>query len=120
MSKSAQSLFVFGIYLAVLGVVLVLTPNFLLTMFGLPATSEVWIRVVGMLGGFLAFYDIQAARHELGLFIEWSVYARGTVILFFAAFVALGFVKPILLLFGAIDLAAATWTWMALRARAAG
>jgi hypothetical protein len=40
------------------------------------------------------------------------------VIVFFAAFVALGFAKPTLLLFGLVDLVGATWTFIALRAEA--
>jgi hypothetical protein len=46
MSKSSLSVFVFGLYLAVLGIVLVVAPNFLLGMFFMPSSTEVWIRVV--------------------------------------------------------------------------
>ena len=73
------------------------------------------IRVVGMLLVLLAYYDIQAARKNLIDFFRWSVFARGTVIVFFAVFVLLDLVKPILLLFGAVDLLAAVWTHLALR-----
>jgi hypothetical protein len=38
------------------------------------------------------------------------VYARASVILFFAAFVLADLVKPIALLFGGGDLVAAAWT----------
>jgi len=115
MSKAARSLFVFGIYLVALGLFLLIAPNVLITVFGLPETHDVWIRVVGMLLVFLAYYDIQAARHELANFFAWSVIARATVIVFFAVFVLLKWLEPILLLFGAIDLAGALWTHLALR-----
>ena len=62
MNKSARSVFIFGLYLALLGVILLVAPNFLLVMFFLPNTTEVWIRVVGVVVLFLAFYYIQAAR----------------------------------------------------------
>ncbi len=65
MSNSARSVLVFGIYLAVLGLVLLTVPNFLLVVFTLPSTNEVWIRVVGMLVLFLGFYYSQAARKEM-------------------------------------------------------
>lgn len=65
MSKSALSVFVFGLYIAVLGIVLLVAPNILLGMFGLPNTTEVWIRIVGMLVLFLGFYYTQAARKEM-------------------------------------------------------
>ncbi|MFC2079816.1 hypothetical protein ACFLSZ_07530 [Candidatus Bipolaricaulota bacterium] len=115
MSKAARSLFVFGIYLIVLGLFLLIAPNTLITFFGLPAVNDVWIRVVGMLLVLLAYYDIQAARKNLADFVRWSVVARLSVIVFFAVFVILNLVKPILLLFGAVDFAAAMWTYLALR-----
>ena len=115
MSKAARSLFVFGVYLGVLGLFLLIAPNALIALFGLPETGDVWIRVVGMLVVLLAYYDIQAARKEATDFFRWSVVARGTVILFFAGFVLANLVKPILLLFGAVDLAGAAWSHFALR-----
>lgn len=115
MSNPAKSVFAFGLYLIGLGAILVVTPNALLALFGFPGTSEVWIRVVGMLLLILAFYDIQAARKELTGFFLWSVYARSSVIVFFIAFVLLGFVSPVLILFGVVDLLGAIWTGLALR-----
>ncbi|MBE0636190.1 hypothetical protein IH601_09350 [Candidatus Bipolaricaulota bacterium] len=115
MSKAARSLLIFAIYLIALGLFLLIAPNTLITLFGLPETQDVWIRVVGMLIVLLATYDIQAARHELANFFQWSVVARAAVIVFFAGFVMANLVEPMLLLFGAIDLAGAIWTAIALR-----
>jgi len=117
MSKPARTIFVFGIYLLVLGVALVTVPNLLLGVFGIPATREVWIRVVGMLVLILGCYYVQAARHEAEwkAFIRMTVPMRMSVIVFFAGFVAAGLVTPMILLFAVIDFAAAAWTWLALR-----
>jgi hypothetical protein len=115
MSNSAKSVFVFGIYVVVLGITLLVAPNVLLSLFGLPATNEVWIRVVGMLLCLLAFYYIQAARNELSASFRWTVYTRASVIVFFIVFVVLGLVKPVLILFGGVDLLGAIWTALALR-----
>ena len=115
LSKAARSLLVFGIYLTALGLFLLVAPNTLITLFGLPAVNDVWIRVAGMLIVLLAYYDIQAARNEMTNFFRWSVVARASVIVFFAGFVLADLVKPILLLFGGVDLAAAIWTRLALR-----
>ena len=115
MSKSARSLFVFGIYMLVLGVTIVLAPNYLLSLFHVPTTSEVWIRVAGMLVIFLGIYDIVAAKGEHRLLITWSIPVRFSVIAFFAVFVISGLAPPILLLFGAIDSAGAIWTWSAMK-----
>ena len=115
MSKAAKSLFVFGIYLIVIGLGFLVMPNLVLRLFGFPETSEPWIRVMAMLLLFLAYYYIVASRKEMTEFIRITVYIRASVILFFAAFVLLDLAQPMLLLFGAVDLAAAIWTWLSLR-----
>jgi hypothetical protein len=115
MSHPAKSIFIFGIYLVLLGSVLVVIPNAFLGLFGFPYTREVWIRVVGMLLLFLAFYCFQAARKELLDFFRWTVPVRSSVIFFLTVFVLLGFANPWLILFGVIDLLAAIWTALALR-----
>ncbi len=116
MSKSARSIFIFGLYLGVLGVILLVIPNFLLGIFQFPSTNEVWIRVVGMLVFLLGGYYILAAQKEVTDFFQWTVYLRSTVILFFIAFVLLDYASPLLILFGVIDLLGAIWTGLLLRA----
>ena len=116
MTNSARSVLVFAIYLVVLGLVLMIAPNFLLGLFSLPGVTDIWIRVVGMLVLLLGFYYSQAARQEMTEFFQWTVYARSSVILFFTAFVLLGLASPPLILFGAVDLLGAIWTGLALRA----
>ena len=115
MSKAAKSLFVFGIYLIVIGLGFLVMPNLVLRLFGFPETSEPWIRVMAMLLLFLAYYYIFASRNEITEFIRITVYVRASVILFFAVFVLLDLAQPMLLLFGAVDLLAAIWTWYSLR-----
>jgi hypothetical protein len=115
LSRAARSLFVFGIYLCVLGLFLLLAPNLLLRVFGAPETSEVWIRLNGMFVLCLSFYYISVARSELTAFIRWTVWTRAAVIVFFAAFVLLVAAPRALLLFGVVDLLSAVWTWLALK-----
>ncbi|HET9795480.1 MAG TPA: hypothetical protein VFS34_13590 [Thermoanaerobaculia bacterium] len=114
MSRAATSIRVFGIYLVLLGAVVVAVPNLVLALVGLPPTSEVWIRVVGLLAAILGFYYLQAARHDFMPFYRASVPARVVAFLTFAAFVLFRFVKPSLILFGAVDLSGAAWTFFAL------
>ena len=115
MSKSARSLFVFSIYLFVLGIILIVIPNVLLNLFTFPETNEVWIRVVGMLVLILGFYYFQASKSEIKKFFQWTVYGRTAVLIFFIVFVLLDFAPPILILFGFIDAVAALWTQLSLR-----
>jgi len=115
MSKSATSVFVFGIYLTFVGLGFLLIPNIILGILGIPPTTEPWIHIIGMLLLLLAYYDIQSARAEQKVFFRLSVYARASVILFFTAFVVIGIAPPVLILFGMVDLLAAIWTAFALR-----
>lgn len=115
MTRAGRSVFVFSLYLFALGITLVAVPNALLSWFGMEETTEVWIRVVGMLVILLGFYYNGASRQDYTAFLHWTVYARFSVLAFFIAFVLLDLAPPILLFFGAIDSAAALWTLVALR-----
>jgi hypothetical protein len=115
MTYPAKTIFVFGLYLLGLGVVLVLVPNLLLSVFRIPATSEVWIRVVGVLVLEFAVCYVVAAQKNWEGFIAITVPLRLSVMVFFAAFVFLVDAPSALLLFGATDLAFALWTWNAIR-----
>jgi hypothetical protein len=114
--KNARvSILVFGIYMVVLGLALLVVPNALLSLFAYPTTTEIWIRILGFIVVVLGYYYIVAARFELTPFFRASVYGRPAVIVCFVVFVALGIARPILILFGAIDLLGAIWTGLALR-----
>lgn len=116
MSKSAFSAKVFAIYLFILGVLLVFVPNLLLSLFRVPETSEVWIRVVGVTVFVIGVFAWVAARHELKPFLVASVYTRVAVFATFTTFAVVGLASPMLILFGAVDLAGGMWTHFALRA----
>ncbi|MEW6759633.1 MAG: hypothetical protein AB1437_02320 [Pseudomonadota bacterium] len=116
MSKSAFSAKVFAVYLFIIGPVLVFAPNFLLSLFGIPTTTEVWIRVVGVIAFMLGVYSWVAATHELRPFLEASVYTRFVVFIAFSAFAILKLGSPMIALFGVIDLLGGIWTYFALKA----
>lgn len=115
MSRSATSILVFGVYLCVLGIFLLLTPNTLLAVLGLPLTTEVWIRILGGLVAIAGGYYIQAARHELVPFFRATIWGRLTVLALLIVFVVLGLTPPMIVVFGIIDAIGAFWTAAALR-----
>ena len=118
MSRSALSLFVFSIYLYIMGFVLVVAPDTLVRIFKFPDADGLWIRVTGMLVIILGFYYSHVARAEIRPFFAWTVIARTAVLLFFIAFVIAGLAPPALILFGVIDFVAAMWTLFAIRSDA--
>jgi len=116
MSKAAFSAKVFALYLFMIGPVLVFAPNFLLGLFGIAPTSEVWIRVVGVIAINLGVYSWVAAQHKTTAFLKASVYTRLFVCGAFTVFAVTGLVSPMLILFGLVDLAGSLWTYFALKA----
>jgi len=115
MTSAAWSIRVFAVYLGLLAAAVLLVPNLLLTSFGLPPTSEVWIRVIGMLLLVLGVYYWTAAAAELAPFFRATVLCRLAAPVFFVVFVAAGGVRWPLVLFGIVDAVGAVWTWRALR-----
>ena len=120
MSGSARSVFAFALYMLGLGTVLLVRPNPLLVLFGMPATDEVWIRVVGMLVVIVGSFFLVAARNELGIFLRWTVYCRLFAATCFAGFVLLGLGPTVLILFALVDGSGAAWTALALRREGRG
>lgn len=53
-------------------------PNVLLAIFGIPATQEVWIRVVGMLVGFLGYYYVRHGAGAVRSFLEMTIQVAST------------------------------------------
>ncbi|MDP1901897.1 MAG: hypothetical protein Q8K96_15790 [Rubrivivax sp.] len=119
MTPAARSLHIFGLYLIGAGCLLMLVPALLLAPLGLPAPADAWGHVAGMLAAFLGIYYLLGARAELLSFMRASVWVRLSVIVILGAFVAAGLAPLPLLAFGVIDLAAAAWTWLALRSMGA-
>lgn len=118
MSKAAFTIRAFGYYLLVLGVVLILVPNLLLSLSFMPPTSEVWIRVLGVVVFNVGVYYLYAARCEATALFRASIATRAFVFVAFTAFVLLGIAQPMLILFGAVDFLGGLWTWRALKSDA--
>jgi hypothetical protein len=116
MNKPQISIFVFGLYMVfVVGLGFMLMPMFVLKLFGLSAGDDAWIRMVGMLASIIGFYYIRVAQAKMDNFIPWTVPGRYYAASFMVLMVVLDKLGPALLLFAAIDAAAATWTWLAVR-----
>ena len=116
MSKTAFTIKASCCYIIALGLALVLVPNLVMSAMRMPATSDVWIRVLGVTVVNIGVFFWVAAQTEAMALFRASVVIRPLVLVWFAAFVALGLASPMLLVFGVIEAAGALWTWLALRA----
>lgn len=115
MTNAARSVYAFGIYLLVLGGILVGSPNTLLAVFRLPSTTEPWIHVLGVTVLAIGMLDVASARAEQTAFFRATVWVRVFVFLSFVALALTQIAPPILVVFGVVDLAGAIWTFAALR-----
>ena len=115
MSKSAKSVLIFGIYLAISGLMLLLVPNTLITPFGIEPTNEVWIRLSGILLMALAVYYTLGAKYEIVVIMKATAFIRLTIIFFFTAFALLKLVSPSIIIFSAVDFLGGVWTLLMLK-----
>ena len=119
MSRAARSLFVFGIYVVLMGAGFLAAPELLTGMLKLPPATAGWARLVGLLALVIGSYDIVGARAESVAYMKASVYVRIGFAIGTAFLVAFGQMPGTLLLLGASDIAGALWTAFALRPRSA-
>jgi hypothetical protein len=116
-TRPARSIFVFGIYVSLLGMMLAVAPDVVITPFGFAHAQEPWIRVLGVVAMALGAYYIAAAREEATPFFRWTIWGRAFVFVGFTVLVMARVAAPPLILFGAVDAAGAVWTALELRAR---
>lgn len=115
MQPAARSVQVFGVYLALVGLTLLLVPNTFLDVVNVSNTKEVWIRLSGMLLMALSVYYLVAARHQLHIIFKVTACIRCTIILFFTVFWLLDLMEPVMLIFAGIDFLGGVWTYTAMR-----
>lgn len=114
-SPAIRSMQIWALYTLVLGLGLLAVPNLILETFGVERTTEVWIRVLGaaLLAIDMIYWSLTNRRNPAALRV--TVYER---VFTAAILVVLAFIHGPwqLTLFAVIEVAGASWTWIALRA----
>lgn len=115
MSKTATSIFVYGLYALGAGLTFLFVPNMALPLYGMEPAADHWIMTVAILTLGLSYYYISAARSENRGFFEMSW--KGRIWFFTATLVTvlLGKAPAGMLAVAVTDLAMALWTLWALR-----
>ena len=109
------SLSAHALYVLLMGFSLIFIPNFVLNIFGFEPTSEIWVKVLGLIIASFAvlFYHINNYGNEK--IVRSSILSRffvSTGLIFLAL---LGQVKINLILFAGIDALTAAWTWIEMK-----
>jgi hypothetical protein len=115
MSKTAVSIFVFGIYLIALGIILNVAPNIVLRPLGAPPPTDAWVHIAGGAVFMVGCLYVAAAREEVLPFFRWTIWGRTIVATGFVIFTLLHITVPGTLVFGLIDLIGASCTAILLR-----
>ena len=118
MSQAAISIVAWGIYMMTAGLGLLFIPNTMLAMVGLPESTDVWIRVAGLLVSILGAYYAYCACRNVIPFFRVTIPGRMAFAVGLIVLVMLGFSGPGLLILAGIDLLGAWWTWLSFRATA--
>lgn len=115
MHPAALSIKVFGAYVFVTGIGLVFAPALILAPLGIAAPAEIWIRVVGALAVVLGYYYWACGVADAEAFFRATINGRVLFAVLCAILIA-AFQAPLqLLVFGAVDIAGAVWTWRGMR-----
>ena len=114
MDASTISIYIWGIYVILIGVLLLFIPSKTLILFGHKKPKDHWIRVVGIMALSLGYFYINSAHNEVYSFYWASIYARILGLIGFSGLVAFKITKPKIILFGLIDAMGAAWTLVTL------
>jgi hypothetical protein len=94
-----------------MGTVLVLTPNFLLTLLGFAKTSEIWIRILGLFIFTTGIYYFYSYVHNQTAFYRATIVGRLFFFIITVIFVYFLEQSPILAIIGSVDLMEGLWTY---------
>ena len=113
MNATAKSIFYYSFYMMGMGLALFFIPNLILGLFGFE-TTEVWVRILGLLAFCAGILYFHCARTNQTAFFRVTVPER---VIFFLGVVALVLffgLNPMLAAIGSVDLLGAIWTSLCL------
>lgn len=102
-------------YVIISGLQLLFVPNFLLGMFGIAPTSEIWIRVLGMLVLVLSIYYYAIYKSNNKEIVRATVQGRLLFCAGLVMFVILGMAPPVLIGFALAETGLALWSLSEIR-----
>ncbi len=114
MNPTALSVFIFGIYLLLVGLSFLIIPNVILPILKFEKTTEFWPRILGSVIILLGYYYLVAAQNDMTAFFWATVYGRFFILLSFIVLVVIKKAKPMVIMFGVVDCLCALWTLLTL------
>jgi hypothetical protein len=103
------------IFLAVTALQLIFIPNIFLKTFGFDATSEFWIKILGVVILALSVLYFGIYKSASKQILIWTIAARSTASIGFLLLVLTQTSPANLIIFLVLDLATALWTYFEIR-----
>ena len=113
MTRSGKSLFYFGIYVVITGLLFIIIPENLISLLHLPEMPTGWARVVGLLALVIGTNDIYFGKTNQQSFIKASIFIRLGFALGATLLVVFKEMPATVILFGAVDALGSLWTAIA-------
>lgn len=115
MEQPAKTVWIFGLYLLIEGVFLMLAPSWVLSAIGIPDPESVWRIVLGFVVAVLGYYYLRNAKANLVAFFGFTVQVRIVQLIFFVWLYVFERGTLALVAFSFIEFAAGMWTLRALK-----
>jgi hypothetical protein len=114
MNPTTLSIFIWGIYVLLMGLLLVFIPGKTLVLCGQENPKDHWARIAGIIIISLGYFYLNAAQNEVYSFYQASIYVRFVGLIGFIGLAVFKMAKPRIIIFGIIDALGATWTLLTL------
>lgn len=115
MNRVSKSIFVFGLYSFIMGVVLLFIPHVVLPLFNLPVQGEPWLNLLGFVLMCSSYYYLRSALSANIQFATYTIHTRLAAPAVVAFLLLTGKADWHFLSFGVIDGLGAVWTWYEVR-----
>jgi hypothetical protein len=115
MTAAGRSVYLFGIYLMVVGGFIFAAPDTFLAISNQPPAQDPWIRVLGVTVMSLGQFYMVGGKRDVATFISATVRVRIFVVFAFIALTVMRLAPAVLLGFAVVDALGAIWTIAAAR-----
>ncbi len=115
MNRASKSIFIFGLYSLLTGMVLLFLPNKVLPLFNIPVSGEAWLNLLGFVLMCSSYYYIRSAFSGNLQFALYTTHTRFAAPLVVAYLMSTGIADWHFLSFGIVDGLGGLWTWFELQ-----
>jgi hypothetical protein len=115
MKTNSKSIFIFGFYSLIMGMILLFFPTVVLPLVDLPVTGEPWVNLLGFVLICSSYYYIRSGMAGNMQFALYTTHTRFAAPLVVFYLIASGKADWHFLSFGLVDGLGGLWTWYELR-----